>query len=61
MTDKCAVAGCWTAAIPEQTRGSGASIATNSHPAIAFYHSLGTMKAALHFDIEVGTIKADIS
>ena len=30
-------------------------------PAIAFYHSLGTMKAALHFDIEVGTIKADIS
>src|SRR6516164_6060095 len=32
MTDKCAVAGCWTAAIPEQTRSSGASIATNSHP-----------------------------
>ena len=30
-------------------------------PAIALYHSLGTMKAALHFDIEVGTIKADIS
>jgi len=26
-------------------------------PAIAFYRSLGTMKLAHHFDIEVGTIK----
>src|SRR5215472_18582304 len=28
-------------------------------PAIALYHSLGTMKAALHFDIEVGTTKSE--
>jgi aminoglycoside 3-N-acetyltransferase I len=30
-------------------------------PAIALYRSLGTMKSVHHFDIEVGTIKADIS
>jgi len=28
-------------------------------PAIAFYSSLGTMRPAHHFDIEVGTIKSD--
>ena len=27
-------------------------------PAIALYRSLGTMKLANHFDIEVGTIKS---
>jgi hypothetical protein len=29
--------------------------------AIALYRSLGTMKSAYHFDIEVGTIKGKIS
>jgi len=28
-------------------------------PAIALYRSVGTMKPAHHFDIEVGTIKSD--
>jgi aminoglycoside 3-N-acetyltransferase I len=29
-------------------------------PAIALYRSLGTMKPAHHFDIEVGTIKSEV-